>query len=99
MKNVQEECMQRYKHVADLVKKKKEQEQVVESENNTQSVTTAPLSTPAASTKSHSEPDNTDIATDEAVQLKDNVVRQNSSSSNGSSGSDHEWCIVDSQKN
>jgi len=90
-----EECMQRYKHVADLVRKKKEHveepeptDDTLESQN-VEPVTPKDSITPAT-VEEHDKP---------SGDSSSRVSRQSSSSSSNGTGSDNEWCILDSQKN
>jgi len=90
-----EECMQRYKHVADLVRKKKEQvEEPIDDSSESPPTNVEPEETPK------------DSITPTTVEEHDKpsgdssrVSRQSSSSSSNETGSDNEWCILDSQKN
>jgi len=83
--------MQRFKYVADLVKKKKEKVEVdLEIEDNKPVI---PLEISAPTKKASA---NIPAKGDVSDVKKEVVGRQNSSSSNYS-GSDNEWCIVDEQ--
>jgi len=93
-----EECMQRYKHVADLVRKKKEhieEPEPIDESSESQNVepeTPKDSITPTTSVEEQEERPSGDSS---------RVSRQSSSSSSVGSGtgSDNEWCILDSQKN
>jgi len=82
-----EECMQRYKHLADMIKKKKEQEQTDASQQDSQ---------PPAASQSGAQTNDVEPQEPEQKLPKDEatLLRKDSSSA----GSSDEWCMVDSQK-
>jgi hypothetical protein len=89
--------MQRFKYVAELVKKKKEKAETVEVEEATAAATTTeePVG-PAISQKIPAEGSTRTVADDPvALDVKKQSVERQSSSSSNNSGSD-DWCIVDS---
>jgi len=84
--------MQRFKYVAELVKKKKEKTETGEPSSESHVPENLENSKPDQPSSSLKEDPPQTVSTE--LTEKQSVVRQNSSSSNNS-GSEQDWCIVE----